>query len=376
MNYLGNSSNYALFPSNFALVFVTLPHNFFHWPCPRNMSAEQIIQDVKSGSFKPIYLLYGDEPFFTDQIEHAVVTHALDEAARSFNESILYGMDVNATTLLDYLGRYPMMAPRQLVVVREAQEMKQFEGLAHYFEKPAPTTVLVLSFKGKKPDFRTRAGKALKINAVCFESKKLYNNQIADWIIKESKLHGLIMSPQAAVLLAEYVGIDLQIIENQIIKLAINLQKGAQVTIDHVRTHVGVSKEYNVFELQKAIGERNTAKAMQIVLSFCSNLKKNPLIPVISSLYSYFSKIWVLQPQLQKSEAEQMAALQLKTAYFLKDYRASARNYSPSQVRSILKLLKAYDLKVKGVECNTDEGELMKELVILIFNTSSEKTLA
>lgn len=335
------------------------------------MTVEQIIQELKSGQFKPIYALYGDEPLFIDRIEEAVTALALNEAERGFNETILYGMDVQPVTLLDYVGRYPMMAARQLVVVRETQEMKSLEPLAGYFEKPAPTTVLVLCFKGKKPDFRTRAGKALKLNALCFESKKLYDNQIPDWVMQEGKRHQLVIGPQVAALIAEYLGTDLQTISNQLEKLAINLPAGTQVTEAHVKTHIGQSRDYNVFDLQRALGERNVSKAMQITFSFCDNLKKNSIIPIISSLHNYFSKIWLFHTVAQKSETEQLALLQLKSAWFLKDYKAAARHYSAAHCKAILKMLKSYDLKSKGVDSLEEEDGLMKEMVIRIVNRES-----
>jgi DNA polymerase III subunit delta len=313
-----------------------------------------------------VYALFGDEPFFIDQVEHAITANALQEAERAFNETILYGMDVQPVTLLDYVGRYPMMAARQLVVVREAQEMKSLEPLTRYFERPAPTTVLVLCFKGKKPDFRTAAGKALKINAVCLESKRMYDNQIPDWVMQEAKRKQLVTSPAVASLIAEHLGTDLQLISNQLDKLAINLPKGTQVTEQHVRTHISQSKEFNVFDLQRALGERNVERAMQIAFYFCGNLKKHPMIPVISSLYGYFSKIWVLHQLGNKSETEQLAALQLKSAYFLKDYRAAARRYTPQQCKDIIKLLKSMDLKSKGVDSLEDEDALMKEMIVRI----------
>jgi DNA polymerase III subunit delta len=331
------------------------------------MTLEEIIKDVKSGSFKPIYALYGDEPFFVDQAEQAITAHVLTEAERGFNQSILYGMDVKPVQLLDYVGRYPMGSARQLVVVREAQELDSIEPLASYFEKPAPHTVLVLSYKGKKPDFRTRAGKALKINALCFESKKLYDNQIPDWVMKEAKHHQLVIPPQSAAMIAEYIGTELHTISNQLEKLAISLPKGTSITEQHIKTYIGQSREYNVFDLYKALAERNTERSMKIVFRFLDNIKKNPLVPLVSGLYNFYSKVWVFHQVANKSESEQVSALDLKSAWALKDYRLAARHYTPLQCRKILKLLKIYDLKCKGVESNEADEELMKEMVLRVL---------
>jgi DNA polymerase III subunit delta len=330
------------------------------------MTAEEIIKEVKTGVFKPVYALYGDEPYFIDQVELAITTYALSEAERAFNEVILYGQDVQSIQLLDYVGRFPMMAARQLVVVREAQEMKSIEPLAPYFEKPAPTTILVMCFKGKKPDFRTRAGKALKINAVCLEAKSLYENQIPEWLMREAKIHQLVVSSAVANLMTEYLGTDLQTIGNQLKKLAITLPPGTSVTEAHVKTHVGQSRDYNIFDLYKVMAERNAERSMKIVFRFCEHISKNPLVPLVSGLYNFYSKVWVYHQLAQKSETEQVAAMGLKSAWALKDYKLAARYYTSVQCTIILKLLKEFDLKSKGVGGSEDEDQLMKEMVMRI----------
>lgn len=330
------------------------------------MTFEEIIRDIKARNFQPLYFLHGEEPYFIDQIEAAVEANALSDAEKGFNQSVLYGRDVDHLTLLDYLRRYPMMSERQVVILREAQEMKGLTELASYVEHPMPTTVFVVCHKHKKVDLRTKLGKALQgKSTVLFESKKLYDNQVPDWIASWCKSRKLAVEPAAAALLAEYLGADLAKISNELDKLALNLPAGTTVTPTHVQEYVGISKDYNVFELQKALATRDMAKVARIREHFAANIRKNPLIVTISSLFAYFSKVYMLHSLKGSSDAEILKALELRSDWFLKEYRIAANNYTPAQTVQVISLLREYDLRSKGVDTdttNTGDEALMKEL--------------
>ncbi|MBK7937002.1 MAG: DNA polymerase III subunit delta [Lewinellaceae bacterium] len=330
------------------------------------MTFDEILRDIQAKRFQPVYFLHGEEPFFIDRIEEAIDTNALSEAEKGFNQTILYGKEVDPLTLLDYLRRYPMMSERQVVILREAQEMKGLADLTSYVENPMPSTVFVVCHKHKKFDMRTKAGKALQgKTTVLFESKKLYDNQVPDWISGYCKSKKLAVEARAAALLAEYLGADLDKIANELDKLILNLPAGTAVTPAHVQEYVGISKDYNVFELQKAFATRDLPKVARIREHFSSNMRRNPLIVTIGSLYTYFSKVFMLHSMKGSSDADMVKTLELRSDWFLKEYKLAANNYSPAQTARVITLLKEYDLRSKGVDndtTNTGEEELMKEL--------------
>lgn len=335
------------------------------------MTIQDILRDIRAGKFAPIYFLHGEEPFFIDQIAEAIEARALPEAEKSFNQTILYGKDVDAISLLDYLRRYPMMSERQVVILREAQEMKGIGELLGYVENPMSTTLFVLCYKHKKYDLNTKFGKALKAHAVVFESKKLYDNQVADWISNYCKENKIGIEPAATALLADYLGTDIAKVANELDKLALNLPAGATVTPHHVQEYVGISKDYNVFELQKALATKDLPKAARIEQYFAANIRRNPFIVTLSSLYSFFSKVYALHFVKNAPEAEQLKTLDLRSEWFLKDYKIAVQHYSLEKTIAILGWLRDYDLRAKGVypeepspdnSDNTDETQLMREL--------------
>lgn len=336
------------------------------------MTFEEILRDISNNKIAPVYFLHGEEPYFIDQIETAIETNVLSEAEKGFNQSVLYGKDVDHLVLLDYLRRYPMMSERQVVILREAQEMKGLTELASYLENPMLSTVFVVCHKHKKVDLRTKMGKALQgKNVLLFESKKLYDNQVPDWIAGYCKSKKLTVEPSAAALLAEYLGADLARIANELDKLVLNLPAGTAVTPVHVQEYVGISKDYNVFELQKAFALRDLPKIARIREHFAANIRKNPLIVTISSLFAYFSKVYMLHALKGSSDAEILKALDLRSDWFLKEYKIAANNYTPAQTVRVISLLKEYDLRSKGVDTdttNTGDEELMKELFWKILN--------
>ncbi len=335
------------------------------------MTYQDILKSLKKGEYEAIYFLHGTEPYFIDMISDYIEDHVLNESEKAFNQTIFYGKDVNHLAIIDTARRFPMMAPRQVVILKEAQDMKSLKELKAYAEKPSETTLLVICHKHKKFNLNSAFGKALKKNALVFESKQLYDNQVPDWIQEYLKTKKLKIDPDASVLIAEYLGTELSKVVNELDKLAINLAPGEVVTKQHIEQNIGISKDYNVFELQKALGLKDVLKANRIVNYFAANPKKNPLPMVTGSLFNFFSKIYMLKSLKNMPDQEILQALGLRSAFFLREYRQAARQYSPADLEKIIDLLKEFDLKSKGVNyisTGKPEGELLKELVWKILH--------
>lgn len=322
-----------------------------------------LMKAFRKGEYAPIYLLYGEEDYFIDALAEYIEHHALDESLRAFNQSVVYGRDVTGVQVRDMAGRLPMMAPRQVIIVREAQEMKEFSGLESYALKPVPTTLLVLCHKHKKPDSRTGVVKNLqKGPAVLFESKHLYDNKVPDWIRNWLKDAGYDITPDALALAHEYAGNHLSNVVNQLQKVIIGLQKGASIEVDMVRSKMGISREYNVFELQKALGMRQKDKVYHILDQMMRDLGANHPVGVIFSLGSYFIKIYTLH-QMHGAKEDEMAKAIGIPPFLMRDYRPVLRLYQPAQLERILGLLYEADLNSKGLGArSTSESDLLKEL--------------
>ena len=296
------------------------------------MAHRQIIRNVRSGKFAPIYVLHGEESFFIEEISKALLECTVDEASKDFNETVLYGRDTDINEILASARRFPMMAERQLVLVKEAQDLKcwkrkdELEKLAAYAESPVSSTVLVLAYMNKKIDGRSKAVKTLSKNGILFLSEKVRDYKLAQWIEAYVNDQGLNLNGQASQLLSEYLGNDLRKVVNEISKLKISLPEGSEVTPEVIEKHIGISKEYNVFELQRALGMKDVSKASRIVNHFEANPKNNPLAMVIPVLSAYFSKIFVYHGLKDKSQ--QSAAKSLGCSpYAVRDYAAAARLY-------------------------------------------------
>lgn len=333
------------------------------------MDAQQILAELKSGKYRPIYFLSGEEPYYIDQVSNYIEQNVLDEGGKAFNQVVLYGKEIDFKIVVDNARQFPMMAPYRVIIVKEIQEMKTMKNLQSYIENPSPQTILVLNHKYKKLDKRTGFAKALKTNAVILESKKLYDNQLPGYIEQVVKTKGLKIEPKANKLLAEYIGADLSNINNEINKLALRLKKGETIDPQLIQDYVGISKDYNIFELQNALGKKDGPKAFRIVDYFASNEKKNPLIVSINSLYNYFTKVWLTQSMSSLDDKSLSARIGVFSSFFMKDYRIAARNYSAIKLQTILLDLQEYDGFSKGIERrNPSQGELLKELVFKILN--------
>jgi DNA polymerase-3 subunit delta len=333
---------------------------------------ESILSEIKARKFSPVYFFCGEEPYFIDTLTDAIEQLALNEMEKAFNQTVLYGKDVSARQILETAGRFPMMAERQVVIVREAQALSLKEEeesqYLNYLKHPVKSTVLVFAWKHGKPDGRKSFGKEMSKSAVFFESKTLYENQVAAWLKNWLSERKYKIDAQAAELLVEFTGNNLSNISNELEKLIINKQAGATITADDIETQVGVSKEYNVFELNNALGAKNKTKAYKIVNYFTANPKSGPLVMVVGTLYGFFTKVYQYHHSKSLSEKE-IAALIKVSPFFVKDYKVAAQNYGIEKLEQIFYLLEEYDLRSKGVDnTGVKEGELMKELVFRILH--------
>lgn len=329
----------------------------------------QITKDIKAGNLKPIYFLMGEEPYYIDKLTEFIEQNVLEEHERDFNQSILYGRDVTMEDVIGTAKRFPMMADRQVVVVREAQELSRtIDKLEAYAENPQPTTVLVFAYKYKTLDKRKKITKLLDKVGVVFESKKLYENQVGDWIKRVLSGQGYSIDNKALAMLVEFLGTDLSKINNELEKLKIILPKGHTFTPNDIEENIGFSKDFNNFELRKAIGEKNQVKAYQIIDYFAQNPKDNPLVVTTGLVFGFFSQL--LQYHGLKDKSQMNAAKILKVnPYFVKDYEVAFRNYPMKKVSAIVAALRTLDVKSKGVgAASTSQHDLLKELLITIFN--------
>ncbi|OFX84188.1 MAG: DNA polymerase III subunit delta [Bacteroidetes bacterium GWF2_33_16] len=334
------------------------------------MNFEQIIGDLKNKIYKPIYFLSGDEPYFIDLITKNIQENALSESEKAFNLTIIYGKDTEISTVINSAKRYPMMANYQVVIVKEAQNIKDIEDLIHYATNPLKSTILVINYKYKTLDKRKKLYKVINDNGILFESKKLYDNEIPGWINAYLKKRNHTIEPSAGMLMTEYLGNDLSKVANELEKLIITLPTGEyNITSTHIEKNIGISKDYNNFELHKALTQKNVLKANRIVNYFANNPKDNPIVLTISMLYHFFSKVLVYHFIKNKTNKQEVAAALKINPYFIADYEKAAKQYNPRKVVEIIALLREYDLRAKGLNSeNTPDGELLKELVYKILH--------
>ncbi|MGC1471377.1 MAG: DNA polymerase III subunit delta [Psychroserpens sp.] len=329
---------------------------------------KQIVADINKGQIKPIYLLIGDEPYYIDAISTYIGKNVLTEAEKGFNQMILYGRDVAIDDIVSNAKRYPMMAERQVVIVKEAQDLaRTIDNLLAYAKNPQPSTVLVLNYKYKKFDKRKAVYKAIKKTGVVYESKKLYDNKVAEWIRRVLAGKNYTISPKAAQMLVEFLGNDLSKINNELEKLKIVLPEGTQISAEHIEENIGISKDYNNFELRKAIGDRDSLKAFKIVKYFADNPKDNPMVVTVSLLFSFFSQLLHYHGLHDKNPRNVASALKINP-YFVNEYVLAARNFPMRKVSEVIAVLREFDVKGKGVNSNSvSQGDLLKELMVRLL---------
>jgi DNA polymerase-3 subunit delta len=333
------------------------------------VSYDEIISDLKKRIYKPVYFLAGEEPYYIDLITEFIEKNVLDESERSFNQLILYGDDTSVASIIEISRRFPMMSSHQVVIIREAQTLKKIEDLVVYVEKPLPSTILVINYKYKILDKRTRLYKVLNSQAVYFESSRLRDYQVPAWIDRYMISKGIKSEPSVSGMLTEYLGTDLHKIANELEKLIITLPaEKPLITTALIEKNIGISKDYNNFELQKAVGERNILKANMIVHHFANNPKDNPITLTIASLFSYFSKLLTYHYLRDKSKNNVASALKINS-FFVKDYEAAASVYNVAKTVRVISLLRSYDMKSKGFgDLSSEPGDLLKELIFKILH--------
>jgi DNA polymerase III subunit delta len=327
------------------------------------MSVEKIVSEWKKGVFKPVYWLEGDEEYYIDRAVNFAEHHLLNETEASFNLTVFYGRDAVWTEVINACRRYPMFAERQVVLLKEAQQMRDIEKLEGYVENPLPSTVFVISYKEKKVDGRTKFAKLLKEKAVFVSTKKIYDNQLPEWTQDLIETKGFSISPRGLALFVDHIGNDLSRIEKEIDKISVNLGKRKTITEEDIESFVGVSKDFNVFELQTALAKKDLSKAIRIIQYFESNPKAAPIQLVLPSLYGFFSKVFMVFGAGVTDEKGVAAAIGVNP-FFVKDYMQAARSYDFQGVERVLLLLHQYNLRSIGVNSiPTEDASLLKEMV-------------
>jgi len=329
----------------------------------------KIVNDIKAGNIKPIYFLMGEESYYIDKLSDYIEDKVLSEDEKGFNQTVLYGRDVSIEDIVSTAKRYPMMSERQVVIVKEAQDLSRtIDKIESYAENPMPSTVLVICYKYKTLDKRKKVTKLLAKNGIVYESKKLYENQVGDWIKRVLAGKKYSIEPKANAMLVEFLGTDLSKINNELEKLQIILPIGSTITPHHIEENIGFSKDFNVFELRKAIGDRNQLRAYTIADNFAQNPKDNPIVMTTSLVFSFFVQL-LKYHGLKDKNPNNVAKVLGVNPFFLKDYDIALKNYPMRKVSQIVTSLRDVDVKSKGVGANAlPQSDLLREMLFKIFN--------
>ena len=328
-----------------------------------------ILKDIKEGNAKPIYFLMGEEPHYIDEISDWIEDNVLDESEKGFNQMVMYGRDTTVEDIIGAAKRYPMMAEKQVIIVKEAQDLSRtIEKLEPYAAQPQPTTVLVLCYKYKKLDKRKMLHKTIQSTGVIFESKKLYENEIPSWIARVLKSKNYHIEHKASQMLVEFLGTELSKISNELNKLMLILPENSTITDKHIEENIGISKDFNNFELRKAIGDKNVVKANRIINYFADNPKNNPIVVTIALIHSFFTQLLLFHGLKDKSKKGVAQSLKV-SIYFVDDYFRAAKNYPMRKVAHIISYTREADVKSKGVGVtNASHPEILKELLFKILH--------
>lgn len=335
------------------------------------LTEKQLIDNLKAGKYLPVYLITGEENYYIDIVSDYFENQLIDESFRDFDQTIVYGRDVTMHSVVSLAQQFPMMSPIRLVLVKEAQDinLKEWELLSKYLESPQPQTLLVFCYRHKKLDKRTAAYKAIaKVGGIC-EHAKLRDYEVPDWIGSYVNQHGFAITQRGSLLIAEYLGNDLGKISNELAKVFISLQPGDTINEDTIERNIGISKEYNVFELQNAIGRRDVVQCNRIINHFAANPKENPIQLILPNLYNYFIKIMEYHQLTDKSQSSAASALKVNP-YFVRDYATAAGNYPLGKLASCIGYLNEADLRCKGIHSSSTVtyGEILKELIFKIIH--------
>lgn len=332
------------------------------------MEAKDIIAQFKSKETQPVYFLHGEEPFYIDQITDAAIEHVLEESERDFNQTVVYGKDVDLNALQEQVKQFPMMAEKQLVILKEAQDVRDWTPLESYFESPVPTTVFVICHKYKKADKRKKFFKSIQKNGVIFESNKVYENQIDGWIKSYLKTKGYTITPKASILLIDFLGNSLGKIAKELDKLSIILEKGTEISEVHIEENIGISKDYNPFELSNAIAKRDILKSHKIINYFDQNPKATHITVLIPTIFSFFERL--MKAHFAGTNDPKQLQMKLGMNYYAAMEVIKAKTiYKPKKIAKNIALLHEYDLKSKGVNRGPGtDADLMRELIYQLMH--------
>jgi DNA polymerase-3 subunit delta len=332
------------------------------------MSANKIISDLRKHNYKPVYWLEGEEEYFIDQVMDYAESKILSESETGFNLTVFYGKDADWASIINACRRYPMFAERQVVLLKEAQQMRDIDKLESYIENPLSSTIFFVSYKEKKVDGRTKLAKTLKEKGVLLSTKKLYDNQLPEWTQELVESKGFSLSQKALGMLVDHIGNDLTRINNEIDKLAVNLGKRTTITEEDIERYVGVSKDFNVFEFQAAIAAKDLSKAVRIIQYFEANPKAAPIQLVLPSLYSFFSKVFMIHGLETRDDKSVAASLGINP-FFVKEYLKATKLYSYPEVERLIMLLSEYNLRSIGInDSGTADSSLLKEMVVKMLS--------
>jgi DNA polymerase-3 subunit delta len=333
------------------------------------MSSEKIIGEWEKKIFKPLYWLEGEEEYFIDKIIDYAEHRILNETETSFNLTVFYGKDANLPDVINACRRYPMFAERQVVILKEAQQMRDVEKLEPYIEKPLHSTILVVSYKEKKVDGRTKFAKLIKEKGVLLTTKKIYDNQLPQWTEEMVQAKGFEITRKALMLLVDHIGNDLSRLEKEIEKILLNLGKRKTINEEDIEEYVGISKEFNVFEFQNAIALKDLARCMRIIQYFEANPKAAPLPLILPGFYSFFSKLFMIYGLNSREEKTVATAIGVHP-FFVKDYLLALKQYSFPEVEKAILELHQYNLRSLGVrDAGTEDASLLKEMVFKIISS-------
>ena len=333
------------------------------------MEFEQIIRDLKNKVYQPIYLLSGDEEYYIDKISDFIENNVLDSSEKEFNQTILYGLETDVLTVEGEAKRFPMMSQYNVVIIKEAQSLKKIEALVNYAKNPSESTILVLNYKHAKPDGRSAFIKEVKKKGWLYQSKKLYDNQVGSWIDNYLKAKKFSIDPKATRMLVEFLGVELSKISNELDKLLINLKEGQVINSKIIEENIGISKDFNVFELNSALGDLNVLKANKIINNMGKNDKANPLPMVLPSIYRYFSQLLLFQTVKNGSQRDIASALGVNP-FFVKDYQTAGKNYNTKKVARAISALRKADKLSKGIGATSmSNHEILQELVFEIIHS-------
>ncbi|MEE2700376.1 MAG: DNA polymerase III subunit delta [Bacteroidota bacterium] len=332
------------------------------------MNYKEIISSIKNKDLHPVYFLMGEEPFYIDKIADYIAENVLLPEEKEFNQTVLYGKDLEIAQIIAEAKQFPFGSEKRVVIIKEAQNIKNIEQVESYLDNPLPSTLLVICYKYKKLDKRRKFGKNLSKKSLLFESKPLYDNQVPDWIAKYLREKGFQIEEKACFMLAEFLGTELSNICNELDKLMLIVKNSKSITAEIVEKNIGISKDYNIFEFQQALGKKDILNSNRIVNHFAANPKNHPLVVTLGMLFAFFQKLMTYHRLKDKSKANVAATLKINP-YFVQQYSNASKKYSQTKLFHIFTFLKQYDLKSKGVNnSSTKDGALLKELVYKILH--------